>query len=316
MKRLRLLQICLLAMIASSADALVVDVPITLLPATSDANRLNLSATAEGFSDSDSSDLAGTVAAQLQLDFGPEGTAATGIRFNGGDITATDVDFEFVFIVPVATVAGRDLVADLSTPGGLFSPISGGMFPTQNHQLTLYQGTLTGTGLASSLQIDLSTEPLAFTDDQPSTIEIIESNLGNGLLGYTVNLTLPIDAVEDVSSDTIAASVTATGTVSASGTFQLQFPAGDFDLNGSVDASDYTTWRDAYSSGAATVDDYLDWRASFGGSPIQVPTASSVTSTPEPSSGLLGVLIFALHSCRRRADWANLAKPAAPKQRS
>lgn len=67
---------------------------------------------------------------------------------------------------------------------------------------------------------------------------------------------------------------------------------GDYNQDGSVDAADYTMWRDYYGSPAGTLPNdpnnapigdaqYLVWQSSYGSS---VPAG---VSTPEPTSGLL-----------------------------
>lgn len=82
---------------------------------------------------------------------------------------------------------------------------------------------------------------------------------------------------------------------------------GDYNEDGTVDAADYSLWRDslgntgiglaADGSGNGTVDaaDYDIWRVNFGAS------ASSAASVPEPMTGLLAVVLIAqLASCSAR----------------
>ena len=57
---------------------------------------------------------------------------------------------------------------------------------------------------------------------------------------------------------------------------------GDFNADGSVDAADYTVWRNRLGS-AFTAEDYQDWRANFGET-IEVGSGSYRTPVPEPSS--------------------------------
>jgi hypothetical protein len=57
---------------------------------------------------------------------------------------------------------------------------------------------------------------------------------------------------------------------------------GDFNADGSVDAADYTVWRNRLGS-AYTADDYQDWRANFGTS-IGGGAGSVTGSVPELSS--------------------------------
>ena len=80
--------------------------------------------------------------------------------------------------------------------------------------------------------------------------------------------------------------------------------AGDYNDDGTVDAADYTVWRDALETGATlanetvglgtvSIDDYLVWEANFGSS---VGPASSI---PEPASALLAAIALAGLAARR-----------------
>lgn len=65
--------------------------------------------------------------------------------------------------------------------------------------------------------------------------------------------------------------------------------AGDFNLDGNVDAADYTVWRDGLGE-VYTMQDYDVWLNNFGAS-----SSSSAQSIPEPSAFLitcLGILVF------------------------
>ncbi|MEQ8848741.1 hypothetical protein [Botrimarina sp.] len=89
----------------------------------------------------------------------------------------------------------------------------------------------------------------------------------------------------------------------------------DFNLDGAVDAADYTLWRDAQGGaftglgdadfdGDADSDDYGLWRDAFGAlrEPLELATASN--ATPEPGSLTLAALVLAAGGAatrRRRA---------------
>lgn len=71
---------------------------------------------------------------------------------------------------------------------------------------------------------------------------------------------------------------------------------GDFNRDGTVDAADYTTWRD----GAETIydaSDFDDWVANYGA--ISTGSASNTTSVPEPN-GLILLAIVSIGLLRRR----------------
>lgn len=94
-------------------------------------------------------------------------------------------------------------------------------------------------------------------------------------------------------------------------------PAGDFNLDGTVDAADYTLWRNslgatgpgllADANGDEMVDqeDYLLWKSSFGTSHFMAPAAGVLQlalahSVPEPKSLLLALAGGALWLARLR----------------
>ncbi|MEN1680920.1 MAG: glycoside hydrolase family 18 protein [Planctomycetota bacterium] len=60
---------------------------------------------------------------------------------------------------------------------------------------------------------------------------------------------------------------------------------GDFNGDGSVDAADYTTWRDGLGT-TYTLSDYSDWRSNFGA------TATQTATVPEPTTLTLGLVVL------------------------
>jgi hypothetical protein len=79
---------------------------------------------------------------------------------------------------------------------------------------------------------------------------------------------------------------------------------GDFNLDGSVDAADYTVWRDGFAIGEYTQDDYNDWKSNFGASS---GSASGNSPVPEPTSFvalLIGLGLLLPCSVSRRSRCA------------
>ena len=83
-------------------------------------------------------------------------------------------------------------------------------------------------------------------------------------------------------------------------TVELGLLAGDFNDDGTVDAADYTVWRDG-NSPIDGVEGYNIWQANFGAS---IASSSSATSeaVPEPSTFLLVVLSGLAISSQRIAS--------------
>ena len=67
--------------------------------------------------------------------------------------------------------------------------------------------------------------------------------------------------------------------------------AGDFNLDGTVDSADYTTWRNGLGS-TYTADDYDAWKSHFGESTSNGSGGEArSTAVPEPDSRLLGMIL-------------------------
>lgn len=93
----------------------------------------------------------------------------------------------------------------------------------------------------------------------------------------------------------------------------LRTSPGDFNLDGVVDAADYTHWRDNQGSSAAADGDfdgdtdqadYEIWRAAFGAerAPLELLAAAAAAhGVPSPGAGALLAVLLALRGCRRRS---------------
>jgi hypothetical protein len=79
--------------------------------------------------------------------------------------------------------------------------------------------------------------------------------------------------------------------------------AGDFNLNGIVDAADYAVWRKGLGT-TYNANDYNVWRAHFGqtagSGSLTVSRSPSQVTVQEPASALLLMLAIAIRSCGER----------------
>lgn len=93
-------------------------------------------------------------------------------------------------------------------------------------------------------------------------------------------------------------------------TNSLTFIPGDFDLNGTVDSSDYTIWRDrlgmassigdANFDGQVTVADYSIWRSNFGASLTGSGSGAFAIGVPEPGTITLSIVMMVAGAASKR----------------
>lgn len=282
-----------------AAPAGAVSVSFSLAPATNEANRLTFTISSFGFTDTDTSDVSGSVGGQLELDVSPAGVSVTGLRFDGGQIDATDLDFTFGSLFTVATIEGRNLGGDLVTINPGFSPVSGGQFPTEDHLFVIDEGTLMIESILGDETFDLAADPAELVEEGIATISLQETAASGALRTYLATLMLPVDATTVEGDGSVSATIDVVGNLVATGSFQVNLGLpGDFNEDGTVDAADYTVWRDDFANGQAPASDYQVWRDNYGASSLPL-AASSAVAAPEPS--LLGsALLLGLVGWRSR----------------
>jgi hypothetical protein len=90
---------------------------------------------------------------------------------------------------------------------------------------------------------------------------------------------------------------------------EASFLPGDYNQNGTVDAADYTVWRDHLGSGTTLAnddtpgvdqDDYTRWKDNFGQTSGSGSAAKTNAAVPEPTTALLMALAVAGVLNRRR----------------
>ena len=200
--------------------------------------------------------------------------------------------------------------------GGTISP---GESPGQTHvvgDLTINSGTVR-IELASATEFDT-----LLVDDLAS----LGGNLSVSLLDFFSPS--PLDVFEIITAGTLSntfdnapSTVTAVG----AGTFDITYTStsvllsnfvaapgllGDYNNNGTIDAADYTVWRDAKTSGdilandpngngIADEEDFAYWREHFGES-LGGGSGQGLASVPEPASLVLVVMGWLLMVGYRR----------------
>jgi len=282
--------VCCLAaavLLLSASSTRAVEVPITLNlaevnPANPVFNRLDLSVSASfgiTITRTDTTDLTGSVEALLDVTPLAEGVQVNGVRFTGGQVVASPVEFDF----GLALIVGSGLGGEVMTSIAGFSPVNAGTFPTQDHEILIDQGTIVATGLVNETVVLTEADPVSFSDVGVGNLDVQQTDVQGRMFTFGVEVTLPVDATDMI--DSPEATLGASGTIRAANEFSIFIPSpGDFDEDGKVDAVDYAVWREALEAGTMTSADYQTWRENYGqGQTSQASAAVAAISTPEPA---------------------------------
>ena len=163
-----------------------------------------------------------------------------------------------------------------------------------------------GDGLASLSDVDPTGEVLAVTG--PTSVSTgfdnqLDAAFVQSLLGASSHLGLRLRSLDlpeyfgfDALEETFPLSVPPTLTITYQ---QLATPPGDLNDNGTVDAADYTVWRDGLG-GQFTLADYDEWKNNFGATAGSLRAESSPTpaTVPEPRGLVLCLLAAAVFLSR------------------
>ena len=133
------------------------------------------------------------------------------------------------------------------------------------------RGTGSGAGLLSGSHIASSTMSKRITDGATQEVAM-DPNITQGTRKYLTTLDLAF--LRDLGYSTVSPS------------FGLP---GDFNSDGTVDAGDYTVWRDGLGT-TYTVADYTTWKTYFGTS--SAASFASPAAVPEPST--VGLLVLTI----------------------
>ncbi len=290
---------------------------LQLLPTDATSNRLDITVSTNGLSDSDLTRASGNALATIGYDLYLGEPLVHSIEFTGGRVlingsTTSDINFNLGNVFFGVDIVGAGLSGTLDTPSPPGS-VMNGSFSLAEHQLRVDAGTLdaTGRGLLSAINtsINLNQDPLDLVTEGTALIDVVETGTAGRVRTYDVTLTLPVDAQELI-TDPTTITVDVSGLLIASDTFAVTFPVeGDYNGDQRVDHADYTVWRDALGASGPgqaadgnfdwVVDeqDYTLWQVNFG--EVAASTfAATTTSAPEPSG--LWLLAIAAAALRLR----------------
>lgn len=186
-------------------------------------NQFDITVGAQGLRDSDKTNLSGT--AEITLNIDPSSGTTDSLFINGANITATDMNFTLSTLfglVVIAELDAQNLKGTAGTPLGS-APVNPatGEFDAALHTFTLNDGTISGEAPDSSVNNNISENPITGNGMGTGTVTLTNPVEGEERkIFYDVTITLPvvIDDSIPVSEGGIEASVEVDGTLKASGT--------------------------------------------------------------------------------------------------
>ncbi|MCO6047259.1 hypothetical protein NG895_25445 [Aeoliella sp. ICT_H6.2] len=307
--------VALILLVAGPAEAVEQALNLELLPPTSTTNRVNISVSSSGLSDTELTRVTGNSLATIGYDIYEGLPLIHSIAFTGGHISllgesSDNVTLSDSNLISNFSVVGSGLGGELDTPNPP-GPVSDGTYNTADHIVRINTGTLAASGsflfVPFNYDINLDQDPLDFTTESIANIDVSLVGTNGRQRTYEVVTSLPIDATE-VIEDAVTITVDVQGTVTSSDTFSIFLPLeGDYNGDNRVDIADYTVWRNTLGATGAglaadgnfdwVVDeaDYTLWKDNFSETSGGLRLAS--VTVPEPSAAALvaiGVMAFAL----------------------
>ncbi len=325
LKAARLVALLTLQFAMSTAEAYPISTVFTVNPATS---SLSVTASAYGFSDTDSNNLTGSM--NVTLDLGASGgfPGAGAFTISSGTITPNgnySLRLGFPPFLGVNIVASglEASVSTLEPPGTITrSAASGIVYNLDASELlvSLNQGTIVVTGSANETT-DLSEEPVDGSAPEGALGSLTLTTAGTSGFYTRIDalLTLPIDIETTTDLEGGNGEVAAAGTLNVTSSFYVALNGipGDFQLDGDVDNADLAVWKtgfglatgaapsngDANSDGQVSGVDFLIWQRNSG---IQPPAIINAFATaPEPAPLGAGLLALAALSITHRHRFGN-----------
>lgn len=231
-----------------------------------------------------------------------------------------DIESGGQFLVDGGRLETKTITGDLAVNGGTFAPGLGTAISTISNNLLMTSGILQldlggaapGTGfdqllvggsasIAGALQVQLTS---GFVPTLYQTFDILMANDLTGVFSINSLPTLPNGLAWRVLYSTHSISLA----VRPPGQSNVINPVGDYNLDGVVNAADYTVWRDSVGSttyfaadgnGDHIINelDYNIWKAHFGESYMFGGAALTNQSVPEPHSCWIAAITAIICKC-------------------
>lgn len=184
------LTLVLSLMLTGGATAQVRGSTVLTLSDAPGVNILKVTLSAVGIEDQQDSTLSGTVEATLAID--PATDQVSQFTLTSGDVTATDMDFSLLGGL-IADVSLSGIEATLMTSSeGLVDPATG-QFDGAQHQVTLNQGTISGTSIAGAVDENFSQNPVSGAGSGTGTVAITRTATEGNIVTYDILVVLPLD---------------------------------------------------------------------------------------------------------------------------
>ena len=255
------------------------------------------------------------------------GGFSSGNLVNNGDLVVinTAIDGPVINNNKTTVVGTVNFNGPVSGPGGFFGPgtaqFNGGMAPGASPANVSFEGSLaladTNTlfveigGSTPGSQYDRLTITGSALIDGTLNVSIVNGFTASGGQQFTILTAGSIVNNGFVLGGSAVSSFTLLVN-STSVILQAIGLAGDYNLNGIVDAADFVVWRKGLGT-TYTPDDYNVWRDHFGqtasGGSGSAAATSAQSAVPEPSSVmllLLGLVIVGFSGRGRSSAWAEI----------
>ena len=220
-------------MLTSGSTAQVRGNTVLTLSDAPDVNVLGVTLSALGeIQDEEDSELSGTVSAILEID--PETDQVSEFTLTSGDLTATDMNFSLLGGL-IADVSISDIKATITTfPAGLVE-VETGQFDAGMHEVTLNEGSITGTSIGGAVNEDFSQNPVSGAGSGIGTVSITRVAAVGNIVAYEILVVLPLEFSNPLQD---GVEVLVEGTVQMEGSIEVPLDPylGWTELNGIAEA--------------------------------------------------------------------------------